>query len=543
MSKRLNIFLGGAAICLAIVMIAACAPATPKTETTTTKITTTPATTTTTTSGKIVPKGSAIVALSMLGAQPTVPSYLTGSPEYPMIYAMNSQLCYSDPITAKITPNLAESWKMESDLLTWTFTLRKGLKFHSGNPITANDYVVAYQRYKDGKGNPASISTTLGLFASVTAVNDYTFQAKTTSPFATMIINQAQGGPRQVPYPVDSKYLQQVGEDEFLKHPSLSGPFKFVDQVKGDYTKLEGFADAYQPPYTQYLTYKIVPEATTRLALLKTGEADVMTDVSGPTIPEAKAAQGLRVVSSPEADVLDIIISDYLFPNEPSPLLDKRVRQALAYAIDRKTMISKLYFGEGTEVACPSVTPWHLGYNPNIKGYSYDPVKAKALLKDAGYPNGFSYTLTARPIHMEAATAVAGYWRDLGLDIKLVSIDPAVYLTEATAKKLRGSWITTVPTIPADFAIHLQEYYQKDQMWAWCQSDTYTAKVQDVLATMDEAQRIEKMKALSLQISEELPSRLPLIARNCVYAIGPKVAELIPGKVSYWCYPQLLKMK
>ncbi len=539
--KKLLLILLVAAICTATVLASACAVDN-KVQTSTKPPATTPPTTTAT---KIVPKGSAVVMLPQLGAQPTDPHWVIGSPEYPMSYAMNPRLVWADPETAQVKPWMAESWELAGDQMTWTFKLTRNAKFHSGNPVTAHDWEYAFKKLiVEKRCAPALVEQLSQIYEKIWAEDDYTLKVKTKEPWSTMISNQAHGGPRSVPTVIDSKYIQQVGDEEFKKKPSLAGAYKLVEQVIGDYVKMEAFDDCYgYPAYTKNLTYRVVPETNTRLAALKTGEADMMTDVLGPAIPEAKATSGIRTVAAKEVDIIEIIMSDYLFPNEPSPLLDRKVRQALAYAIDRKAISDKLFYGEAVAQVSPSVVTWHLGFDSSMKGYPYDVTKAKQLLKDANYADGFKLTFWSRPQHMDVSMAVAGFWKDIGINVDLKPIEPGVYLREATNKTLRGVWPTTCPTVPADYAIHLMEYYQAGQSWSWCANDNYTNKTRDMLATMDEAKRVEKMKAMCREITEDLPSRIPVIVRNAVYAIGPKVESLQPGKVSYWCYPQLLKMK
>lgn len=495
---------------------------------------------------KITPKGSAVVAFANLGALPIDPSYFIGSPEFPLVAALNSFLLYLNPKDARPEPSHADSWELAADQRTWTFHLTRDAKFHSGNPVTAHDYAYTYKKMAiEKRTTPAKLGALNAFYEKIWAEDDYTLKVRLKKPLATFLSEQGQSASSHLVPPVlDSKYMEKVGGDEFKKHPSLSGPYKVIKSVIGDYVEMEAFEDAYpRVPYTKKLKYIIVPEAMTRLAMVKTGQADVMTDVLGPVIPQAKATKGVRTVSAKEVDIIELIISDYWYQDEPSPLLDKRVRHALAYAINRQAIVDKLYYGEGSPQTILSATPSEFGADSTIKGYPYNPEKAKALLKEAGYKDGFSMKLTARPWHMDAATAISGFWADIGVKVDLREIEPGAYLRQATEKKLRGTWVTTVPTVPADLAIWYAIFYQETSTWSWNRDPFVNKKMAEMLSTMDPAEREKKMKFLSRYLTEELGSRIPVLVRNAVFAIGSNVENFEPGKGSYWYYPDLLKMK
>lgn len=489
------------------------------------------------------PKGSAVIAVPDLGKQPTDPHYETGIAEWPMQQSLNSQLVYLDP-EGKLKPGLALSWELASDQLTWTFRLRKA-KFHSGNPVTAHDWVYSfYKVVKDERCGPGRASGNRDIYEKVWAEDDYTLKVMTKRPYSTMTAVQSIGGVNILPMVVDSKYIEKVGDAAFREKPSLTGPYKLVKNVIGEYVMLEAFEEHWQVPFTKKLKFVIVPESMTRLLMLKTGEVDAITHVLGPAIPEAKKIPGVRTLSGKEVEIMEMVLIDYYNKDEPSPFHDKRVRQALAYAIDREAICKRLLYGEGVPQTVPSSVSWMLGGDPTIPGYTYDPERAKKLLAEAGYAKGFDIIISAPPPRMDPSMAIAGYWKAIGLNVTLNEIEMATLLREAPAKKLKGTFLTSVPTMPPDVGIRFSDYYLKPgQMWGFCQDPLTNKKVADMIGTMDQDERIKKMKDLGRHMREELPSRLPVIVRNAVYAVGPKVEEFVPGKGAAWCYPHLLKMK
>lgn len=488
-------------------------------------------------------KGSAVIAVPDLGKQPTDPHFESGIGEWPLQQSLNSQMIYLDP-EGKLKPGLALSWEVGPDQLTWTFRLRKA-KFHSGNPVTAHDWVYSFNKVvKDERCGPGRASPIREIYERVWAEDDYTLKVKTKKPYSTMISVQSIGGVNILPMVVDSKYIEKVGDAAFKEKPSLTGPYKLVKNVIGEYVTLEAFEDHWQVPFTKNLKFVIVPEATTRLLMLKTREVDVITHVAGPAIPEAKAIPGGRTVSAQEVEIMEVVLADYYNKDESSPFHDKRVRQALAYSIDREAICKKLYYGEAVPQIVPSSVPWMVGGDPTIKGYPYDPERAKKLLSEAGHPKGFDISITTVPARAEASMAVAGYWKAIGLNVTLKEIEMGTLLREAPAKKIKGTFLTAVPTMPPDVGIRFSDYYLRPgQMWGFCQDPTTNNKVAEMIGTMDQDKRIKQMKELSRHMREELPSRLPVIVRNAVYGIGPKVEEFVPGRTSAWCYMHLLKMK
>ncbi|MDD5038703.1 MAG: ABC transporter substrate-binding protein [Dehalococcoidales bacterium] len=499
------------------------------------------------------PTGSAIVAVAQLGAQPIDPDYVVGSPEYTssMPRILLGNLLYTDPVSGALTPGMATSWEVAPDLVTWTFHIREGVTFPlTGNTVTAHDWEYSWKKIQAGQCTPAMKTREETTFSNVWAEDDYTLKVKLNYQNAILASNSSQLGILGVRPPVDSKYCEEVGYEAYKDKPSNIGYYKFKEQKLSEYTILEAFDDkfTYAQPWgplqasVKEINLQIVPESTTRLALLKTGKVDIMTEVLGAAIPEVKTLPDIKVYTSKGLDIIELIVSDYLFQDEPSAMLDKRCRQAAAYAIDRNAIAQKLYYGAAVEQKMPDVFSWLPFADTTIVGYPYNPEKAKALLKEAGYPDGFSTVITARPQHMDIAQAVAQYWEAIGIDVDLRPIEAAVYLREATEKKLRGTFVTTVPVRLEPVTV-FNEYYRPGGTWAFSTNTELLAKIDDCLATPDVNTRMEKNKALCRWVTEELPSRIPLIERQLVYACGPRVTQFVPGLVSYWAHPELLKIK
>ncbi len=385
------------------------------------------------------PTGSLTVVLSTLEAETFLPwnggggrtSYLA------MIY---DYLLYADPKTDQVKPGLATSWSMSADGKSWTFELRKGVQFQEGyGELTSEDVKYSIERMiaPDSIAGPAG--SMRNLIASVDAPEPY-----------KVVINM------KVPYPeldrgyladsnqtliVSKKYLTTAGDDKANAHPIGTGPYTLAEpHQKGGPIKLTtvpGVENHWRvTPYYKDVTFLGVPEEATRVAMLKNGEAD-LASISFDSIEPIKATQGLHVTSVPN-NWDPIIRLGGMVQTDPkryvatNPWAKLQVRQAMNYAIDKDAIAKNIFHGEAT----PGGSSMPVAPFFDVKPFPYDPAKAKALLAEGGYPNGFDVTLktfTTSP-GAELPTvgeAVAQYWKAIGINVK---INPTDWGT------VRGEW-------------------------------------------------------------------------------------------------------
>jgi peptide/nickel transport system substrate-binding protein len=320
---------------------------------------------------------------------------------------------------------LAESWTLgqEGGNPVIDVKLRKGVKLHNGDTCVAKDWVYCYERMKDPK-----ISKWSHYQAAVDrleVIDDYHFKIHFKKPDATYI----PGGLRL--YGISKAYFDKVGDDGVQNHPVGTGPWKFVSRNIKEDLKLEAF-DQYwnktQRPGVKNLTIKVIPEDMTRVAAFKTGEIDWIDAVPPAMITDVKAMKGVQTVSLLSGNNLFLQFNTHM-PN--SPFKDVRVRLAAAYAIDMDGIIKSVLFGQGERYA--SVGKGTLGYDPKLKPYEYNPEKAKKLLVQAGYPNGFDipfYNLITprEPNIKEYGEAVAAYLTAAGIRCKIEGLEYAPWI-------------------------------------------------------------------------------------------------------------------
>ncbi len=305
----------------------------------------------------------------------------------------------------RIVPELAESWKLLDDT-TWQFRLRKGVVFHNGEPFNAEAVRFTVQRVLDpnqkspNRANIAEVS-------KVEVVDEFTVKLVTRQAYAPFLN-------RLIDFPiVPPRYTAEKGDQGLALRPVGTGPFKFVELVKDDRLVVEAFDRHWRgAPRIRRITFRPVPEPFTRVAALRSGELDLITNLPPSLARELERVPGIKVQRVPSTWMI------YLGLNAlTKPLSDLRVRQALNYASDVDAIIKTVLEGNGRRTPGP-LTPHMFGYDPGVKGYPYDPAKARRLLAEAGYPDGLEITLDSPEGRYqgdkEIAEALAGQWQKAG---------------------------------------------------------------------------------------------------------------------------------
>ena len=333
----------------------------------------------------------------------------------------------------KLVPGLVTSWKFSSDGKTIDFTLRKGVKFHTGDPLTAKDIVFSYDRVM---AKNKSMPIFLRKMDRIEVIDDYSFKIHFKEPDVTFIPMQG------IAYITSKDYYERVGEDKFTHEPVGTGAYKLVKYVPGEYVDLEAFDDYWGgKPSVEKARFLFVTEDMTRVAQLKAGEVDMLGSIPYSLIEDLEKTTGIKLMRGEPGHPTPTI--QFNNSNPKVPWYDRRVRLAMAHAIDYNTIIQNLLLGIPSRRA--SVAPWELGYDPDLKSYEHNPEKAKKLLAEAGYPNGFKLTLYylitgTVPMMNQVAETVAAYFEAVGIRTQLRGMDPAAFsANRRTAKAKEGS--------------------------------------------------------------------------------------------------------
>lgn len=320
----------------------------------------------------------------------------------------------------KIIPHLAESYTVSPDSLVWTLKLRKGVKFHDGTPLDADAVKFNLERVL----NPETKSTykfLIDRIKKIEAVDASTVRLSTEKPFAPMLAHLTHGA-----IAIQSPAAIRKHGKEYINFPTGTGPFRFKEWVRGDRLVLVKNPDYWgKKPYVNEVIFKPVPEGGARVALVETGAAHAIVRVPPRDAPRLATSKDVEVLNTPSVRTIYIA-----FNMLKAPFTDLRVRQALNHAVNKSSIVQHILAGVGRPSDAP-ISPGIFGYRP-IMTYAYDPAKAKKLLAEAGYPNGFKtelYCPTGRYLNdIQVCEAVQAQLREVGVDAAIKTMEWAAYL-------------------------------------------------------------------------------------------------------------------
>jgi len=322
---------------------------------------------------------------------------------------------------SKVVYRLATS--IESiDPLTWIIKLRENVKWQDGETFTSADVVFTFNMMKTESATLPH-KYPVGIIYNVSAIDQYTVIIVTEVPYAVMVR-------RLVEFPMLPKHsVEAMGLDEFSKKPVGTGPYQFVDWVKDSHVTLKANQNWWggKPMYDE-VVFRIIPDASTRQADLMSGTIDLMMGLSPDLVPTIKAREELEVVSVPGLRCMSLIFNPHI-----KPLDDVLVRQAINYAIDKKQLMEFVLGG----YAIPSyeqLSENDFGYTlEGINKYEYDPVKAKELLTQAGYPKGFTFDLQLGrrfSKDLELMTAIQSMLAEVGITMNIIPMEWGTFFSQ-----------------------------------------------------------------------------------------------------------------
>lgn len=315
-----------------------------------------------------------------------------------------------------LLPSLATDWTVGEDELTWTINLKPGVTFHDGTDFTATSVKYAFERLQ----NPDFGAGRAAIFTVIEAVNvaePLVAEIVTTRPFPDLPFLLAD----QSASMVSETASEELGFDDFGLHPVGTGPFEFVEWIPNDHVTVKRF-EAYHGDVAKLdeLILRVVPEASSREAMLLAGEADLVVS------PPSESLESLQGNSDLEVVVYDSLsqVTSEMRQTQP-PFLIKEVRQAMNYAIDKQAIVDTIMNGLGR--VCDSPAPPNVWGAVTLEPYAYDPEKAKELLATAGYPDGFEghlfYVSGRWAGDDQVSQALQAYWAQVGIRIELETID------------------------------------------------------------------------------------------------------------------------
>ena len=408
--------------------------------------------------------------------------------------------------------SLAETMEAAEDGLSYTFTLRPGLKFQNGDPITAEDAKFSFDRYKG-----ANDELIREFVTEAVVVDPLTIRYVLSKPwpdFITIFGTPASG----VAWVLPKAYLEEVGDEGFKAAPIGAGPYRLADFAAGTEITFEASEHYWRKtPEVPTLVLRVIPDPATRLAAIQNGEVDFAYGVKGDLVQQAMAQPDLRVKSS-AIPVTNFCV--FASMNDPeSPWSDVRVRKAANMALDRDGINQVAYAGLGR--TSNSIIPHVMDYYWQPPQTPYDPEGAKQLLAEAGYPDGFDGGDLNTSSDDELAELIQANLRSVGITLTLRPTERAAYLQKVMEKKLTGL-VLTGSGAPGNAASRLQQFVHSQGSLSYLQDDRLDAEVQKQAGTLDAATRKQQLDTIQQQLVEEALF-LPVVEFAFPVIIGPRV--------------------
>lgn len=420
-----------------------------------------------------------------------------------------NRLIYSRLVEAdgdmKIYPGLAESWK-QIDNKTTQFKIRKGVKFHNGDALTMEDIKFSLERMI----NSPRIAFVVPPIERVEIVDENTINIITKNPFGPLLAHLAHPA-----LGIVSKKIANENEGNYANNPIGTGSYKFKEWIHGDKLVLEKNENFYdinnKGPET--IVFKTVVEESSRLIGLETGEYDVAFALYSLNEKAVKDNPKLELHSKPSLSTIFLGMN-----NEKEPFNNINVRKAIAYAIDKQSIIDTVLNGSGIIPNAPIVKAV-FGSTDKTKNYEYNIQKAKELLAEAGYENGFETTIMLRAgdINKQTAEIIQANLREIGIDAKIEIVESSTFL-DLTANGKHQMYLGAWGVVTGDADYGLYSLYHSSAKGATGNRDFYANFEVDQLieagrAEIDPEKRKEYYEKASILIMEDVPNVL-LFSRN-----------------------------
>ena len=493
------------------------------------------------------PEGTLTVAVATFGNERWLPHQYVAAEDI-VLKPMLENLLSRDLKTGSMSSMLAERWEVLDGGRTWKFHLRKGIHFHDGwGEVTAEDVKFTFAAIVQ-EGSANATAPWLRPLKSMEIEDPYTITLHFDKPVVTFDNRVNQGLFPAAAFIHSKKYIETVGEEAAERHPIGTGPWRFVEHVRGDRIVYEAVENHWRTtPHFKRLVFLKVPEPATRMAMLRAGNADVI-ETGGEYVEELKKV-GVRTLTMPNVAWVWVVLGGQwptkptYDPQVPWALPDteraRKVRLALNLAVDKQAIMQQVLGGLGTPGGTLNFYPgdaW--ATEALLTPYPYDPAKARALLAEAGYPKGFEVTmnLTAWPgrgFLPDVGEAVATYWERVGLKVKRRPMDRAVFQADFRARTYAGVALAYAgPTIaPEPWELLLGGSHTRGTAQLLLEHPTLDALIDRLQAEPNYAERVRIMREeLGPWLYEYMPA-VSIGPTHSIVGVGPKVGDwpLIPG--------------
>jgi peptide/nickel transport system substrate-binding protein len=438
-----------------------------------------------------------------------------------------------DPATAmKVVPELAESWTA-LDPLTYEFKLRQGVTFHDGSPMTAEDIKFTFDRLvQEGamEGQTSPRKGLLGPLSEINIVDERTVRFILSEPWPIL--------PAMLPFQevVSKAHVEKVGTNGMADQVNGTGPFKLIDWRKGDSVIMERYDGYYGgasdiPPVgkacVERVIFKVIPENASRVAALLAGDVHIIDALPTHSVKQVENNPGTRVMSVRGTR------SSYIALNtQKAPFNDVRVRHAVAHALDRQLIVDRILDGNATLID-GILSPDAFGKNTNLPAYAVDPEKAKALLAEAGYPNGIDVALDVEGAHKDTAEAIASLLTKAGIRTKVVVGESSQLVSRYRTKgePIDGQmWLTSWGNgslDPADIFVPTHRSADRGNSSGYANPEL-DALLDAANTELDQSKRAELYQQAEAIVNRDLPKVYLWVAKE-LYGVSEKVSGWQPS--------------
>ena len=424
-----------------------------------------------------------------------------------------------------LQPGLATSWETLDDGMRYRFTLREGVTFHNGEPFNAEAVKYTFDRLLGEQGAQGPQQSNYTTIESVEVVDDTTIDIHMAQPDPVILTKLSGYGAMIVP----PQYIEENGEEYFDLHPVGTGPFQFVSYDQGSRLNLEANPDYFEgAPELDELVFRFIREDSTRLAELQSGAVDILNNLAYSAIPTVESDPNLEIVSVPGPTIYSLALKTA----EPAATADVRVRRALNMAVDKQALIDAFLGGRGTPIS-QLQGDLSFGFAPDLEGYAYDPEQARALLDEAGVPEGAEMTIDYRAGNStfnEVAQALTGFFGQVGLNVGLNPLEDGVFLNEIvpegrTNEMFQFSWGGW--TFDFDNTAYLS-YHEGEKWNPYGTSDEMNQLLEEQRETSDVDEREAILQDVA-RLAHEEAYHIPLYVEDQIYAVSNRVENFVPA--------------
>jgi len=472
-------------------------------------------------SAQSVPRAKTLIIAQNFDPQTLWPNGTTASTNLNAGAAVVEPLFWINPATNKLEGVLATSYTLQSPTVH-KIELRRGVKFSNGEAFNADALIHTLGVFVDKVVTPA-YSIYAAPMEKFEKVDEHTVLIHTKGPYPAMALALTQV------YPIPPGYWKEAGPAKFGQAPVGTGPFKFTEWVKDDRVVMDRNPQYWgvAPKGIDRVVWKPVPDDTARAVGLEAGEYDIAASLSGAAVPRFQGQRNLQLYSVNSYRVFTMVLS--ALPKHQSPLLDKRVRLAINHAIDNNAIVKNLFFGKAQVLQGQVLRKEQMGFDPDIKAYPFDLAKAKALLAEAGHPNGFEIDFKIPSGRYaqdrEVCEAIAGMLAKVGIKAKIIALEGGEFLRQLRTQELGPmSYVGLAP--PDDPHFQLSQY-RSDWRYTFIQSPELDKLIDDGVKEPDVAKRTAIYKRAVRLIHDEAPA-VPMFQGLDIYGSNNRVKGLRP---------------